>query len=129
VRRGVTVALISAAVAGCGSGDERPTPLRPKLPKVLSAQLAERSDRVAAALRTGDTCGALAEAQRLQAATVQAINARQVPTALQEDLSGTVNDLVGRIRCVPPPHVEDQEQEDGKGRGKHKGKGKHGKDD
>ncbi len=122
-------ALVAAlCFAGCGGGGgDRPAPTRPKLPAALAAQLAERSDRVAAALAAGDGCGARDQAAALQQATVQAINARQVPAALQEDLSGTVNDLAGRIHCVSGQQRDEEEQ--GEGRGKHKGKGKKGKGD
>jgi hypothetical protein len=124
-------ALVAAlCLAGCGGGADLPAPVRPKLPAELATQLAERSDRVAAALAAGDACGALGEATALQQATVQAINARQVPAALQEDLSGTVNDLAGRIHCVPAQQQDEGERDEhGKGPGKHEGKGKKGKDD
>lgn len=123
-------ALVAAlCLAGCGGGAaDRPAPSRPKLPAALATQLAERSDRVAAALAAGDGCGARNQATALQQATVQAINARQVPAALQEDLSGTVNDLVGRIHCAPAQQPVDEQDEHGEGRGTHKGKGKKGKD-
>lgn len=116
-------------LAGCGGGaTDRRAPTRPKLPAALANQLAERSDRVAAALTASDLCGARGEATALQHATVQAINARQVPAALQEDLTGTVNDLVDRIQCVSAPQQDGDEDEHGDGRGKGKGKGKKGKD-
>lgn len=56
----------------------------------------------------------------LQAQTIAAINARQVPGAFQEPLTSTVTDLVSRIRCVPsaPTHEE-------RGKGKKKGHDKH----
>jgi hypothetical protein len=123
-------ALVAAlCLAGCGGGaEDRPTPVRPKLPSALAAELAERVDRVAAALGAGDSCTALAEANALQQATVQAVNARRLPAAFQEDLTGAVNDLAGRISCVPPP--EDRAGEDRGKRGhKGNGKGKHEKDD
>jgi len=76
-------------------------------------------------------CAALAEARALQRHTVAAINAGRVPARLQEPLSATANDLVFRIRCVPPrpqatpaPAAEDKGHEHGKGHEKHHGKGK-----
>ena len=125
-------AAVTAAVflAGCGGGADRPAPVRPALPAPLAAQLAERSDRVAAALASGNSCSAVAEANALQQATVQAINRRQVPAAFQEELSAAVNDLAGRIPCVPPPQQDEQEHgKRGEGKDKDKGKGKHGKGD
>jgi hypothetical protein len=109
-----TVLLLTAAVAGCG-GAEKPPP-QPKLPVALAHQLAERSDKVAAALDAGDSCRALEEAARLRDETVAATNAGRVPGPFQEQLAATVQDLVSRIRCVPPP------EEHGEGKGKHKGR-------
>ena len=68
-----------------------------------------------AALAAGDSCRASALAHRLQQDTIASINSGRVAAALQEPLSGAVNDLVGRIVCVPPPPQEEH------GRGKHKG--------
>jgi hypothetical protein len=106
-----TVLLLTAAVAGCG-GAKKPPP-QPKLPVALAQQLADRSDKVAAALDAGDSCRALEEAERLRDETLAATNAGRVPGPFQEQLGATVQDLVGRIRCVPA------EKEHGKG--KHKG--------
>jgi hypothetical protein len=121
-------AALSAALclAGCGGGGEHRAAPQPKLPAPIARDLAARSDRVAAALAEDNSCRALAEANALQRETVAAINARRVPAALQEDLSGTVNDLVRRIECVPPP-VEDKHGKEGdEHKGKGKGKKKHG---
>ena len=53
-----------------------------------------------------------------------------MPAALQEELSAAVNDLAGRIQCVPPPQQDEQEHgKRGEGKDKDKGKRKHGKDD
>jgi hypothetical protein len=103
------------------------------LPAPVASQLAERSDAVAAALIAGDSCRARDEALQLQKATIAAINARRVPAPFQEPLAGSVNDLVSRIVCLPPPGDEEEEKEvdedEGKGgRGKGKGKDKKEKD-
>jgi hypothetical protein len=73
------------------------------LPAAIAADLAARSDRVAAALAAGDTCAAAAQAGQLRGRVVAAINAGRVPAPLQEDVAGAANSLVERIRCVPPP--------------------------
>jgi hypothetical protein len=117
--------LAVVVLAGCGSGDERPAPVRPKLPFEVAQRLADRSDNVAVALVAGDTCGALDEARRLQEDAIAAINGRRVPAAFQEQLSTTVNDLVSRIECIP----QDEDEDRGRGKGKGKGKGKDGGDD
>jgi hypothetical protein len=97
------VALAVALVlAGCGSGEGRRAAPLPRLPQDVATQLARRSDKIAAALDGGDPCRALAEAQRLQRDTIQAINDRRVPGPFQEHLGAAVNDLVSRIECVPP---------------------------
>jgi hypothetical protein len=112
----LTVLLLTAAVAGCG-GAKKPPP-QPKLPVALAEQLASRSDKVAAALDAGDSCRALNEAVRLRDETIAATNSRRVPGPFQEQLGATVQDLVSRIRCVPPPAKEEHDE----GKGKHKGR-------
>jgi hypothetical protein len=112
------------AVAGCGSGsDKRAAPPPPRLPSALASQLAHASDSVAAALDAGDGCSALTLARALQRQTIAAINARQVAAPLQEPLLAAVNDLVGRISCIPPVGQGDQQ---GNGKGTGKGDKKHG---
>jgi hypothetical protein len=118
--RAAAVVVATAVLAGCGSSGGRPSPAPPKLPRALAAQLAQRSDNVAAALDAGNPCGALDQASRLQQDTIRAINEGRVPGPLLENLSSTVSDLVGRIKCIPP--VEEEHGKHGKGKGKHKGK-------
>ena len=108
-------------LAGCGNGSKPRAAPQPKLPQVVAAALASRSDEVDQALTAGDSCRALSLAQQLQRETVAAINQRRVPGAFQEQLGSTVGDLVSRISCVPVTNTHDK--------GKHKGKGKHGEGD
>jgi hypothetical protein len=103
-------------LGGCGSGPAEHASPPPTLPRTLATALAARSDAVADALAAGDSCGAATLATQLQQETIAAINSGRVSGALQEPLSAGVNDLVARVKCVPPP----QPQQDEKGRGKHK---------
>jgi len=119
--RTAAAVIASAALAGCGSSSERSAPAPPTLPTKLAADLAQRSDQVAATLDAGDACRALDEAQHLQQDTIRLINEGRVPGAFQEHLQAAVGDLVARIDCAPPAHGK------GKGHGKHKGK--HGEGD
>jgi hypothetical protein len=117
-RRPELIAALAAAVclAGCGSG---PTPRAappPKLPVAVAAPLAARSDQVAEALAAGDACQAASVARQLQQETLASINAGRVPAPFQEHLASAANDLVSRIRCIPPAQPHD--------RGKHKGREK-----
>jgi len=91
-----------AALAACGGRAHRAAP-RPTLPRAVAQELVVKSDDVARKLDAGDGCGALGAAQALQQETIAAINARQVPSALQEVLLGAANGLVQRIQCTPPP--------------------------
>jgi hypothetical protein len=108
-------------LAGCGSGSEQRAAPQPKLSPPVAAALASRSDEVAQALDSGDSCRGLSLAQQLQQETVAAINSGRVPGAFQEQLGSTVGDLVSRIQCVPAAAPHDN--------GKHKGKNKHEGDD
>jgi len=116
-----------AALAGCGGGHAHRAapPPQPKLPRALADRLAARSDDVARELDNGDDCGALAAAQDLQHQTIAAVNAKQVPAALQEPLLGAANALVVRISCTPPPPAEQAHQEQMKGEHHGKAKGHH----
>ena len=123
-RVGATTLLCALAVAGCGSGSERTAP-PPKLPATIASSLAAHSDTVAQALAAGDSCAALAAAERLQQDAITAINAKRVPAAFQEQLASSVSDLVSRIRCVPPVK---QPHDEGKHKGKHRKKHGEGND-
>ena len=118
------------AVAACGGG-ETERDAAPTLPAALAAELAGRSDTVAERLEADDPCGALAEAEALQADTIAAVNEGRVPAPFQEELGAAVASLVASIECTPPPPppVSDEEDEEddgepGKGKGRGKGKGK-----
>jgi hypothetical protein len=118
-RRPELGAALTAALclAGCGSGADRRSAPQPKLPPLVATQLADRSDRVAAALDVGDPCRALDEARKLQDDAIKAINEGRIPGPFQEHLASTVGDLVGRIQCTPPAK---EHHGKGKGKGKHK---------
>ena len=81
---------------------------------------------MAARLDARDACGARAEAERLQADTIAAINAGRVPTPYQEELGAAVSSLVASIACEPAttPATKDDAGPEGKAKGRHKGKGK-----
>jgi len=115
------------AVAGCGGeegggdGGERAQPTA-KLPQAVADDLARRSDVVAERLEANDPCGALAEAEGLQAQTIQVVNEGRVPPRYQEELTSAVNSLVASIDCrlqaePPPPTVSethhDEDDDDG----------------
>jgi hypothetical protein len=117
-------AAVAAAfcLGGCGGSGARDTAPPPTLPRTLASALATRSDAIADALAGRDTCHAAQLADELQHETIAAINERRVPPLLQESLSATVNDLVARVNCVPPPQPPTKEKDE---HGKHKGKKKH----
>ena len=119
-RRPELGAALAAALclSGCGSGPDHRAAPPPRLPSTVASSLAARSDEVARALEAGVWCRAASLARQLQQQTIAAINAHRVPVVFQEDLAATVNDLVGRIVCVPGPERR-------KDNGKHKGQKKH----
>jgi hypothetical protein len=137
--------LLAAMVvlAGCGSSTNRAVgPPPPHLPRSLAHDFALRSEEIARRLDAGDPCSALDAAMKLQKRSIALIG--RVPPAYQETLQGTINDIVARIRCVPPPPTPPTIHEDtdtvqlpdenppkdkqhrGKGRGKHDAKDKEG---
>jgi hypothetical protein len=132
-RRSRHVAALAAALclAGCGSDSKRDVAPAPTLPRELAVALADRSDEVARALDTGDECRALAVAEQLRQETIAAINTGRVPSVFQETLLDRANGLPARIRCLPPPVVDEPDKEDedkgkrghGKGKKGHEGEG------
>lgn len=114
-------AAVALCLSACG-GAKQSAPPQPSFSRSLASSLAAKSDAVASALAAGDSCRALTLAQRLQRQTIGAINSGRVAPALQEQLSSAVNELVVRVRCVPPPAPAPPEKEHG--HGKHKGHGK-----
>jgi hypothetical protein len=110
-----TACVAALGLSACGGDGERRAP-PPTLPRAVAQSLATRSDAVAAALAAGDSCRAATLAKELQQQTIAAINGGAVAPALQEQLSGAVNDLVARVVCVPPPAPPEQH-----GHRKHKG--------
>jgi hypothetical protein len=116
------VALCVLALAGCGSDAHRSTPKTPRLPRALAQSWAQQSDAIASALAAGDGCTALHRATALRTDVIAAVNTRRLPHRFLEPLTSAVNDLAGRIRCVPPPAPPPpREHGHGKGHG-------HGKD-
>lgn len=117
------VALLTLAVLLAGCGSSRSTAPEARLPASLATRLAAYADETARLAAAGDACGAHEQALALQRATVAAINARQVPGALQEPLQSSANDLVNRIDCTPPPAQTTTGDGTGEKHGKSKGKG------
>jgi uncharacterized lipoprotein YajG len=107
----VKLGLLAAVLllAGCGGGTVTTvvttTAQLPQLPEALAGRLAAETDAVAVALDGGDACAARAAATKLQADTIAAINARQVPPIYEEELLGRVNALTAKITCTPPAPV------------------------
>lgn len=124
IRRGA-VLLVLVLAAGCG-GAHTTTPRQPTLPRALAQSLRTQADDVAAALTVGDGCLAQQRALSLQASVIAAVNTRRLPPRFQETLVGSVNDLVSRITCVPPP-APAPAPDAGHGGHTHEKHGKHGK--
>ena len=97
------IPLLTLAVVLAGCGGSRSRGPEATLPAPLAARLAAYADETARLAAGDDGCGAREQALALQRATVAAINAHQVPSALQEPLQSSANDLVNRIACIPPP--------------------------
>jgi hypothetical protein len=116
MRRGGTwLAAIGAvlALAACGGGDARPE--EPGLPPRLAERLAAQSEAIADKLDAGDTCAAAQEADLLNDEAQAAIDAGDVPPALQAELMSTVAELVNNVNCPqppppPPPAADDCEE-------------------
>ncbi|MGZ4389857.1 MAG: hypothetical protein ACXVZL_10795 [Gaiellaceae bacterium] len=96
--RRIPVLLVGVAVlAGCGGGG------RPAIAPAVAQRLAKQADAVAAGASAGNACAAARSAAALQTATIQAINAHQIPERYQETLQTRANELVAELRpeCLP----------------------------
>jgi hypothetical protein len=119
----VCSALVLAA--GCGGAE------RNAIPAPTAAGLADRSERVAAALERGDRC----EADRLADALLRASARARLPQGYRSPLLAAARSLAARIDCPPPPapveaeeeEEEEDEDDDDDEDDKHKGKGKKGR--
>jgi hypothetical protein len=100
-RRTCAVGFAAFALAGCGHSPQTAPP-QPRLPRAVAATLAAPADDVARRLQLGDTCGAHASATALQRETIDAINAHEVPAALQEPLQSAATRVASEIACLPP---------------------------
>lgn len=89
-------------LAGCGGAHEV-TPRLPRLPHALALAWRAQADGVASALAAGDGCLAQQRAVALRRSVIDAVNTRRLQPRFQETLLGSVNHLVSRIACVPPP--------------------------
>ncbi|HWX09295.1 MAG TPA: hypothetical protein VNY33_04900 [Gaiellaceae bacterium] len=116
-RRAALVVLAALALAGCGSAVKHTASKPPQLPRALAQVWAQQADGVAGALAAGDGCTAQQLAGALRAEVVQAVNARQIPSAFQESLLATANDLTGRITCNPPEKPKHGKKQDKQGGG------------
>ena len=123
-----SVAASSCALllAGCGGGSAKQTSPEhrpPRIPADLARQLAAEADLIASA--QPGSCTARAAAARLQAETIQAIQAHRLPARYQEPLTSAANDLVARLaQCTGPTRRKHEKP----GHPKHEKK-KHGRDD
>jgi len=107
VSRTVLLGVVLAFVgAGCGNSEES----RPQsaLPPGLSREVQAASEAIGRDLDGNRGCAAAGRAASLQATTIEAINAGDVPGELQEELLGSVNELVESIPCPSgdEEHVE-----------------------
>ena len=104
----LTALVCAAVLAGCGGNGEETAP-GPTLPQGLAADLADRSDAIAASYAGGDVCGAAGQADDLLAAVLAAIDEGRVPPEFQESLTGTANKLVNEINCAEAPATTEEE--------------------
>jgi hypothetical protein len=118
------------ALAACGGEEQqvdRRTQTGPTIDAGVAEPLAQRSDKVAALLDSGDTCAAREEAARLRADLTEAINADSIPELYLEELSGVVNELEAQIppcqQPEPPPTESGKPDKKDKDKDKDKDKG------
>ena len=95
--RPLLLALLGLAAAGCGQADDDRS--ASALPPGLSRQVRTAGEAVRRNLDGNKGCAAAERAESLQERTIAAINMGAVPADLQEELLGSVNELVESIPC------------------------------
>jgi hypothetical protein len=113
-------ALLIAGGCGGGGTDAEPPP-RPAIERATAEALASTSDSIADALDAGDVCTAAGRADDLNAQVIEAINAKKIPPAFQEDVLSRAQELVNSVNCPPPPEEDEDEDEDKEKERKDKG--------
>jgi len=101
MRRLAIPALVGLVVglAGCGGGAS--TGGEARIPARVAADLAARSEMVAALVDAGDSCAARDEARALASAVRRAVVARALPPVLAGELVPAVAGLIDGIACEP----------------------------
>jgi len=92
------IALACLLVAACGA-----TAKQASIRQAAAQRLANESDAVAAALRSGDSCLASTRAKALRSQIAAAISAGTIPARLAADARAASARLASQISCVPPP--------------------------
>ena len=110
---------LALAVAGCGGSSNETARSEPQLPRAIAADLASRSDAIAAALEAGDTCKAAGLADGLKDAVDTALAGGQVPRAFRRELERNATDLQNQVNCTEEEHANE-----GNGEKKKKGQDK-----
>ena len=100
-RLGVAALAGAVLLAGCGGSARTTTTAAQRIPHALGSALAARADRVAAALRRGDECGAAAQADRLNVAIGNAVSSGEIPARLQAPALTAAARLSSAIVCHP----------------------------
>jgi hypothetical protein len=115
---------VALALAGCGGGSEQSSDEQ-LIPRAVAADLAAKSEEIAAAYDAGDVCGAAELADDLKNAVDDAIAGGEIPAAFQRELGENATELQNELEC---PQEQPEEENDGGNKGKDKGK-KKGHDD
>jgi hypothetical protein len=107
--------LVAVLAAGCGGASAGP-----KLPAGVGAALERQTKAVETALGGGDTATAQQQAAALVSAIERAIDADQVPVALQDELRAGAQRLLSLVSgtAEPPPPEENDEGDNGDGKKK-----------
>jgi hypothetical protein len=92
------IAFACLLLAACGGTAKQASIRQP-----AAQRLANESDGVATALRSGDTCLAATRAKALRSQVAAAISAGSIPARLAGGARAASARLASQISCVPPP--------------------------
>jgi hypothetical protein len=104
------VALLTSALvllAGCG-GEGNDEPAHPTIPGDVAESLASQAEAIATTLDAGHECEAARQADAFREATVEASENGQIPVALSDEVSHTVEEIINGINCLRPPESREK---------------------
>jgi hypothetical protein len=135
--RPVLLPLLTAALVGASACGGTTTPM---LERAVADGLAQRADRLSAALASGDGCAGIDAAGELRRDTTRSARAGDIPPEVRDEVIAVTDEITADLSCEPAPEEppppprpaegdDDDDDDDDEREKKPKGKKPRGKKD